>query len=131
MLAGEPPFSGKNAMAVMSRHAMETVPSVRIVRQAVPEEVEAAIFAGMGKVPADRPRSAREFAEIMGMPTSTASFLRVSGPTGTRRVPTGAYMRTSPLPVAVIRPWWKKPPAYVAMGVVVLVAGGALLVIKP
>src|SRR5262245_5578467 len=30
MLAGEPPFTGKNATAIMARHAMEAVPSVRI-----------------------------------------------------------------------------------------------------
>jgi len=37
---------------------MEAVPSVRIVRPNVPEEVEQAIFSAMGKVPADRPQSA-------------------------------------------------------------------------
>ena len=40
MLAGEPPFTGKNSMQIMARHAMEQVPSIRIVRNAVPEEVE-------------------------------------------------------------------------------------------
>ncbi len=32
MLAGEAPFTGKNSMAIMARHAMENVPSIRIVR---------------------------------------------------------------------------------------------------
>ncbi|HEX8724235.1 MAG TPA: serine/threonine-protein kinase, partial [Gemmatimonadaceae bacterium] len=45
MLAGEPPFTGQNSMQIMARHAMEQVPSVRIVRNAVPEEIEETIFA--------------------------------------------------------------------------------------
>ena len=59
MLAGEPPFTGKNSMQIMARHAMEQVPSIRIVRSSVPEEIEDAIFAAMGKVPADRPQTLR------------------------------------------------------------------------
>jgi serine/threonine-protein kinase len=43
MLAGEPPFTGKNAAAIMARHIMEQVPSIRIIRQSVPEEVEEAL----------------------------------------------------------------------------------------
>src|SRR5712692_5120978 len=50
MLAGEPPFTAKNPQALMARHAMEAVPSIRIVRNTVPEEVEDAIFASMAKV---------------------------------------------------------------------------------
>ncbi|HYW49393.1 MAG TPA: serine/threonine-protein kinase, partial [Gemmatimonadaceae bacterium] len=61
MLAGEPPFTGKSAMAIMARHIMEQVPSVRIVRNAVPEEVEEAIFAVLGKAPVDRPQTAAAF----------------------------------------------------------------------
>ena len=75
MLAGEPPFTGKNAMQIMARHAMEQVPSIRIVRSAVPEEVEEAIFAALGKMPADRPQTAGQFAELMGlMPGLTTSM---------------------------------------------------------
>ena len=39
MLSGEPPFLAKSAQALMARHAMEAVPSIRIVRNTVPEEV--------------------------------------------------------------------------------------------
>jgi len=44
---------------------MENVPSIRIVRSAVPEEVEDAIFAAMAKTPADRPQTAAKFAEFL------------------------------------------------------------------
>jgi len=88
MLAGEPPFTGKNPMAIMARHAMEQVPSIRIVRQSVPEEVEEAIFAAMEKAPADRPQTAAAFAELMGLPLGATAARRVMGRTTSRRAPT-------------------------------------------
>ena len=108
MLAGEPPFTGKTPMSIMARHAMEQVPSIRIVRSAVPEEVEAAIYAGMGKVPADRPRTAQEFAEIIGMPMAmTASLRAITSPTGVRRIPTGSQLLQARA-LARARPWYKR-----------------------
>ncbi|MEP6620725.1 MAG: serine/threonine-protein kinase [bacterium] len=129
MLAGEPPFTGKNAMVIMARHAMEQVPSIRIVRSAVPDEVEAAIYAGMGKVPADRPKTAAEFAEILGMPLGQTATLRVlTGPTGMRRVPSGSQMlitRNLGLPAelqVVVVPWWQRR-AVLGAAALVLVTG--------
>jgi len=127
MLAGEPPFTGKNATQIMARHAMEQVPSVRIVRQSVPEEVEEAIFAALGKSPADRPQTCAQFTEILGMPLGATSTMRAMGRTSTRRVPTGstrAYrtmaleaMEPEPVPV------WRKPWA-IALIALVVVGGG-------
>jgi len=107
MLAGEPPFTAKSAMALMARHAMESVPSIRIVRQTVPEEVEDAIYAAMAKVPADRPQTAANFAEMLGMQMGTTTARRAAiRMTATRRVPTGATMQyQTEAPPA----WWKKP----------------------
>src|SRR5687768_5349857 len=124
MLVGEPPFLAKSAQALMARHAMEAVPSVRVVRNTVPEEVEDTIFAAMAKVPADRPQSAAQFAEMLGMPLgATASRRSAIRHTASRRVPTGftrSYEVEAPPP-----PWWRKPWALAAMAVV-LVAGGYL-----
>jgi eukaryotic-like serine/threonine-protein kinase len=123
MLAGEPPFTGQNSMQIMARHAMEQVPSIRIVRNAVPEEVEEAIFAALGKVPADRPQTAAQFAELMGMPpgsTATMRAMRMSG-TSTRRIPSGAQAtRAIPAPA----PGWRRPTV-LAVAALVLVAGVA------
>jgi len=66
MLAGHPPFSGSNARQIMARHAMEQVPSIQVVRDTVPDQVEDAILAAMSKVPADRPQTAAQFAEMLG-----------------------------------------------------------------
>jgi eukaryotic-like serine/threonine-protein kinase len=120
MLAGEPPFNAKNAQALMARHSMETVPSVRIVRTTVPEEVEDAIFAAMAKVPADRPKDAAHFAEMLGAPLGSTMSRRASvRMTASRRVPTGFPQVAS----AQARAWWKRPWA-VAVGIVVVGAGG-------
>ena len=125
MLAGEPPFTGTNAMMIMARHAMEQVPSIRIVRNSVPEEVEEAIYAALGKVPADRPQTAGQLAEIMGMPLGSTATMRASRmtPTMSRRIPSlSRAMQAVPAPVAV--PWWRRPAVLAAAVVVVAVAGG-------
>ena len=105
MLAGEPPFTGPNAMAIMAKHAMEGVPSVRIVRPSVPEEVEQAIYAAMEKAPADRPKTAAEFCEIMGTPLGATATRRTMRHTASRRVPTGASLPA--LPPAPV-PLWRR-----------------------
>ena len=127
MLAGEPPFTGKNAMQIMARHAMEQVPSVRIVRQSVPEEVEEAIFAVLAKTPVDRPQTAAAFAELMGLTPGHTATMRIRS-TMTRRIPTGPTGRntmTMEVPEAAPPPpaWWRRP-AWIVAGAAVLLAGG-------
>ncbi|MBS1241749.1 MAG: protein kinase [Gemmatimonadetes bacterium] len=126
MLAGEPPFTGKNATQIMARHAMEQVPSVRIVRQSVPEEIEEAIFAAMGKSPADRPKTCADFVEIMGMPMGATATMRAMGRTTSRRTPTGATraFRTMAVEEPPV-PVWRRPWALALMAVVVLGGGFA------
>ena len=65
MLAGEPPFTGPTAQALLARKASETVPGIRVVRDTVPEGVEAAILKALARVPADRFRSADAFVEAI------------------------------------------------------------------
>jgi serine/threonine-protein kinase len=119
MLAGEPPFTAKSAMALMARHAMESVPSIRIVRQTVPEEVEDAIFAAMAKVPADRPQTAAQLSEMLGagfgMGTTTARRAAIRA-TATRRVPTGANVQYQTQEVV---PWYRKRAVIAGTGVLV------------
>jgi len=73
MLAGEPPFSGPNAQAVLARHSVDPVPSLRTVRRALSEDVERVVRKALEKVPADRYRSATEFAEALASPAGTAT----------------------------------------------------------
>jgi serine/threonine-protein kinase len=128
MLAGEPPYTGKNPMAIMARHAMDTVPSVRIVRPAVPEAVEDAIFRVLGKSPADRPPTAQAFAELLAVPVDTTSSPgRASLRSSTVRRVTAARGLTAQMPAAAPA-WYRRP---VVLGALVaglgLVGGGAWL----
>ncbi len=59
MLAGQPPFTGPNAAAIMARQALEMPPSLTVVRSTIPDEVEDAIFQALAKSPVDRYESAR------------------------------------------------------------------------
>src|SRR5258706_4485374 len=54
MLAGSPPFTGRTTQALIARHSLDQVPSLSIVRQTIPEEVEDAVLIALAKVPADR-----------------------------------------------------------------------------
>jgi serine/threonine protein kinase len=68
MLAGEPPFTGPNSPAVLSRVLTERPRDLRINRPLVPEQVEAAVERALEKLPADRWQTAKEFADALGFP---------------------------------------------------------------
>ena len=61
MLAGDPPFTGRNAMAVLALKATTPVPSLRSVRPDVPVAVERLVGQALANAPADRMASAAEF----------------------------------------------------------------------
>lgn len=123
MLAGEPPFNGPNAMAIMARHLMEQPPSVRVVRSTVPEEVEEAIFIALNKAPVDRPQTAQQFAQLLSGTfgqTSTMRVMRATRATQAYTVPTPATLPAAP------RPLWRHP-ALVALGAVAIAVAGTAL----
>jgi len=107
MLSGEPPFNGANAMAIMARHLMEQPPSVRVVRNTVPEEIEQAIFIALNKSPVDRPQTAQQFAELLSGVYGATSTMRVMRSTRSMMTP---MPMTAQYPVAVAPPplpWYK------------------------
>jgi serine/threonine-protein kinase len=107
MLIGEPPFTGPTSQAVMARHSVEPVPSLRVVRQTVPQSVEEAIVRAMAKLPADRFPSMQRFLDALQAPSSAA------GPSaGTTQVRSGSRMRG-------------RGRVLTALGAVVLVMGAA------
>ncbi len=65
MLAGEPPFSGRTAQAIVARHLQEPPPSLRVVRPSVPPGVQEAIETALAKVPADRFPTATRFGDAL------------------------------------------------------------------
>lgn len=126
MLAGEAPFTGPNAMAIMARHLMEQPPSVRIVRSTVPEALEEAIYVALNKAPVDRPQTAAQFAEMVGLPIGATSTMMIMHG-GARR--TAATARVTTASTAIVPPpvpWWKQPALRAAAGLTVVLAAAAL-----
>jgi eukaryotic-like serine/threonine-protein kinase len=68
MLAGEPPFTGPTAQAIIAKRLGGEVPGVRRTRPAVPEVVERAITKALAPLPADRWSSASDFAHALAAP---------------------------------------------------------------
>ena len=65
LLAGENPYAGPTALAIIAKKMADPIPSVRRVRSAVPEAVDTAIMRALEKVPADRFRSAEQFVSAL------------------------------------------------------------------
>ena len=80
-LAGETPFRGPNAQAIFTRRMTNPVPSLRAVRQQVPEHVEYAITRALALTPADRFNTTSQFADAL------------SGVAPVSSVPSGARAR--------------------------------------
>jgi serine/threonine-protein kinase len=65
MLAGEPPFTGPTARALIAKHLQQPVPSVRVTRPSVPAAVDALIRKALAKIPADRYADSAQFAAAL------------------------------------------------------------------
>ena len=65
ILGGQPPFPGPTPQAILARHAMDPVPSLRTLRPTVPVALAQVVTQAMAKVPADRFPTARAFAEAL------------------------------------------------------------------
>jgi serine/threonine protein kinase len=72
-LAGEPPFTGPTAQAILAKRFTGEVPRVRQSRASVPEQVDAAVARALAPVAADRFGSAEEFARALASPAASAT----------------------------------------------------------
>jgi serine/threonine-protein kinase len=92
MLAGEPPHTGPTTQSVIAKVLTESPRSVRTGRPTVPEHVDTAVRKALAKLPADRFRSAGEFAEALHSPLAEREpVTRAGRPEGT--TPRGVYLR--------------------------------------
>ncbi|MFQ5810411.1 MAG: hypothetical protein ACE5JM_12405, partial [Armatimonadota bacterium] len=65
MLVGQVPFTGPTPQSIMARHTMDTAPPPKIMRDTIPDDLEDVIYCALAKSPADRFRTAAEFAEAL------------------------------------------------------------------
>src|SRR5437016_1675023 len=65
MLTGEPPHSGSTAQAIIAKVLTDKPRSVRLSRDTVPRQVEAAVECALAKLPADRFATAQELIDAL------------------------------------------------------------------
>jgi eukaryotic-like serine/threonine-protein kinase len=65
MLAGEPPFTGPSAQAIIAKMLTEDPPVLTTRRRSIPDHVEAAVLTALEKLPADRFASAADYAAAL------------------------------------------------------------------
>ncbi|MCA0352960.1 MAG: Stk1 family PASTA domain-containing Ser/Thr kinase [Chloroflexi bacterium] len=65
MLTGRLPFSGDSPLAVALQHIQAAPPPLRSYNPSIPPQLEAIVLQAMSKDPAQRPQSARAFAELL------------------------------------------------------------------
>ena len=92
LLTGAPPFERESPTAVLLAHLSEPPPSVRVRRPELPEAVDQVLARALAKVPEERYRSCREFADAL------------RGALGRAAVPAGPPVVTSPDRVSASRP---------------------------
>ena len=82
MLAGEPPFTGPTAQAIIAQVLTDSPRPIQPRRAAVSAAIDAAIAKAMARVPADRFATAADFARALGAAESpTPSSEVISAPT--------------------------------------------------
>ncbi|MGD8362947.1 MAG: protein kinase, partial [Gemmatimonadota bacterium] len=69
MLVGEPPHMGKTPQSVVAKILSETPAPIRNTRDLVPANVEAAVTKALARTPADRFKTAAEFAAALVNPS--------------------------------------------------------------
>jgi eukaryotic-like serine/threonine-protein kinase len=101
MLAGEPPFTGPTAQAVIARRLSGTVPRLRDARPSVPEALEQATIRALAPVPADRFASAAEFGRALAASFSATSSAAQAADPGstTKHASRQAGLRKQPVPL--------------------------------
>jgi serine/threonine protein kinase/Tfp pilus assembly protein PilF len=67
MLAGEPPFTGPTAQAILAKRFAEVLPQVSVVRESVPPAVDAAIAKLLARAPADRFATGQQLAAALAL----------------------------------------------------------------
>jgi serine/threonine-protein kinase len=113
MLAGEPPYTGATAQAIVARRLSEPVRSLRVVRETVPDQVERAVMRALARVPADRFPSATAFREALlvgqGAPDrSDGTEAQPSRSTSRRRTVLGILAVVAVVGVAIALPRIKR-----------------------
>ena len=107
MLAGEPPYTGATAQAILARRFAEAPRPLRTLRDTIPEPIEQAVQKALAKTPADRFATAAHFAQVLTpnvtTPTATATLVPpiAQQPSMPSPIPAPKLRRRRRIPVGV------------------------------
>jgi serine/threonine-protein kinase len=79
MLAGEPPFNGPTARAIIARHMTEPPLAIRVVRPELPRSAEQMLQTMLAKAPESRFASARLLIEALEHPETVEAPITSTG----------------------------------------------------
>jgi Tol biopolymer transport system component len=85
MLAGEPPFAGPTAQAIIARVITEEPRPLTAQRKSVPAHVDLAVRRALEKLPADRFGTAAEFAAALDERAASSALSAAVAPVGRER----------------------------------------------
>jgi serine/threonine protein kinase len=122
MLGGDPPFSGPSPNAIAARHRVDTVPPLRTIRPSVPPSLEAVVLRSLEKVPADRFKTAEQFAAAIGHQHTPSASIPPGHPNGLPARPWSAPTRETPVPR------WPWPRRTLRMGIGALLMTAVVLI---
>ena len=108
MLSGAPPFSGPTPQSILAKHRSEPPPEAQALRPTVTPGLAEALATALRKLPADRHRSAAEFAIALDHARTGPSTPVAGTPTPGRRWlwPAVATLLAAALVVVLVwRPW--------------------------
>jgi len=113
MLAGEPPFTGPTAQAIVAKVMTASPAPLTTLRAKVPAHLDAAVLHALEKLPADRVPSARAFAEALRggaheTAAATKAVARVDMPDERRRraVSNGLLVGACTAAIVAATGWW-------------------------
>ena len=90
MLAGEPPFTGPNARAILAKALSDPVRPVRRLRESVPPHVDEALATALARSPVDRFPDAATFIAALDGSSAHGTALGAGGVAAARRwIPKG------------------------------------------
>ncbi len=90
MLAGQPPFSGENALSILNQHVTRPVPPLSERATHLPAGLDSAFEQGLAKDPGERPASCRALLDSLAthLSTGTRAALDSAASESTDLVPT-------------------------------------------
>jgi serine/threonine-protein kinase len=129
MLTGEPPHAGKTAQAIIARVLTEKTQSTRLMRETVPEHIDAAVLKALAKLPADRFGSAADFAAALKNPALMAADSLGAANAAGAPATAGA---TAMVRTSGVRGWWSRGRPVLPWAIAALALGAlALAMFRP